>query len=210
GVAEVLDRDVGLGAVGGDAADGAAVVARGEDVVLDAQSGQREERDLGLGGGLGRDLDEFLVVGLGEAVVEGGAAEAVTVGDLDDGHPGTVEGPDDVAHVLDRELVALVVRAVAQGRVGDPDVEIGAVRARGGVVRVGHVQGCHTPDVAVAGLVLAMSSAGLVAAGVRMAGVPADGGRESTAPSSATKSAPRALRLVSSVGGSNCGSWSRR
>src|SRR5699024_5670417 len=158
---------------------GAAVVARGEDVVLDAQSGQREERDLGLGGGLGRDLDEFLVVGLGEAVVEGGAAEAVTVGDLDDGHPGTVEGPDDVAHVLERGLVARVVRAVQQGRRGDPGVEIGGVCARGGVVRRGHVHVWHTPDVAVASLVFAMSSATLVAAVVMMSRLSAYGGSKS-------------------------------
>ena len=38
-------------------------------------------------GGLGRELDQFLLRGLGEPVVERRATEAVAVGDLDDGHP---------------------------------------------------------------------------------------------------------------------------
>ena len=114
GVPEVLDGDVGLGAVGGDAADRSAVVASRENVVLYPQAGQGEERDLGLLGGLRRDLDELLVVGLGEAVVERRAAETVTVRDLDDRHAGAVEGGHDVADVLDRELVPLVMRAVPQ------------------------------------------------------------------------------------------------
>src|SRR5699024_2313389 len=139
------------------------------------------------------------------AVVERGSTEAVAVGDLDDGHTRAVEGADDVAHVLDRALVALVVRAVPQRGVGDPDVELGAVRARVGVVRVGHVHVCHTPS-----LFLAMSSPTLVAAAVMMSRLPAYGGRKSPAPSTSTKIATRAIPPVISVGGSNCGSCSSR
>ena len=60
------------------------------------------------------DLDELLVVGLGEAVVERRAAKTITVGHLDDGDTGAVKCGDDVADVGNRELVALVVRTVTQ------------------------------------------------------------------------------------------------
>ena len=61
GQPEVLDRDVGLGAVGGDPADRAAVVLGLLDVVLGAHAGQHQEGDLGLFGGLGRQLDQLLL-----------------------------------------------------------------------------------------------------------------------------------------------------
>ena len=124
GVAEVLDGDVGFGAVGGDAADGGAVVLGDLDVFFDADAGQHEERDFGVLGCVGGDGDEFLFGGFGESVVEGGSAEAVAVGDFDDGDAGVVEGGDDVADFGGGELVAFVVGAVTQGGVGDPDVEI--------------------------------------------------------------------------------------
>ena len=52
---------VGLGAVGGDPADRAAVVLRLLDVVLGADAGQHQEGDLGFLGGLGRELDQLLL-----------------------------------------------------------------------------------------------------------------------------------------------------
>ena len=55
---EVLDRDVGLGAVGGDPADLSAVVLSGADVVLGAETRQHQEGDLGALRGLGRRLDQ--------------------------------------------------------------------------------------------------------------------------------------------------------
>ena len=162
GEAEVLDRDVGLGAVGGDPADRGAVVVGGLDVLLDAQSGQHQEGDLGVLGGLRRELDQFLLGGLGEAVVEAGATEAVTVGHLDHRHTGVVEGGDDALHLFLGELVALVVRAVAQRGVGDPDVESVVV---------------HRAPPATAAASLAISSPTLVAAAVMMSRLPAYGGR---------------------------------
>ena len=54
GQPEVLDRHVGLGAVGGDSADRPAVVLRFFDVVLGAHPGQHQERDLGVFRGLAR------------------------------------------------------------------------------------------------------------------------------------------------------------
>ena len=122
GQPEVLDGHVGLGAVGGDPADRAAVVLRLLDVLLGADTGQHQERDLGFLGRLGRELDQFLLRGFGEPVVEARPAEPVAVGDLDDRHARGVERRDDGVHFVLGELVTLVVRPVAQRRVGHPDV----------------------------------------------------------------------------------------
>jgi hypothetical protein len=43
------------------------------------------------------------------------------VGDLDDRHAGGVQAGDDIADLLDGELVGDSVRAVAQRGVDDPD-----------------------------------------------------------------------------------------
>ena len=125
GQPEVLDGHVGLGAVGGDAADRAAVVLRLFDVLFGADAGQHQERDLGFLGGLGCELDQLLLRRLGEAVVEARPAEPVAVGDLDDRHTRGVERRDDGVHFVLGELVTLVVRPVAQRRVGHPDVPDG-------------------------------------------------------------------------------------
>ena len=97
GQPEVLDRHVGLGAVGGDPADLAAVVLRLLDVLLGAHTRQHQEGDLGFLRGLGRELDQFLLRGFGEPVVEARSTQPVTVGDLDDRHSRGVERRDDGA-----------------------------------------------------------------------------------------------------------------
>ena len=74
-----------------------AVVRRLVDVFLGAHAGQHQEGDLGLLGGLRGELDQLLLGGLGEAVVERRAAEAVAVGHLDDRHARGVERGDDRA-----------------------------------------------------------------------------------------------------------------
>ena len=112
--AEVLDGHVGLGAVRGDAADRAAVVLRLPDIVLGPDARQHQEGDLGVGDRLGGDLDQFLLRGFGESVVEARSAEAVAVGHLDHRHTGRVQGRDDGLHLLLGELVTLVVRSVPQ------------------------------------------------------------------------------------------------
>ncbi|MNV40262.1 hypothetical protein D3C71_1318630 [compost metagenome] len=66
-----------------------------------------------------------------EAVVEGGALQAVTVGDFDGVDLGFVQGAGDVLHVLDRVLVAHGVAAVAQGHVGDVQL-LARVEGHGG------------------------------------------------------------------------------
>ena len=126
GRAEVLDRDVGLGAVGGDAGDRGAGRVGVLQVVHRAEAGEHEDGDLGLGGLVDGGRDELHLVDLGEAVVEARAAEAVAVRDLDDLHAGRVEGVHDAAHLLLGELVAHRVRAVAQRGVGDPQVALAA------------------------------------------------------------------------------------
>jgi hypothetical protein len=113
GQPEVLDRHVGLGAVGSDPADRAAVVLRLFNVFFGAHAGQHQEGDLGFFGRLGGELDQLLLGGLGEAVVERRAAQSVAVGHLDDRHPGRVERRDDRLDLVLGELVAFVVRAVA-------------------------------------------------------------------------------------------------
>lgn len=168
GQAEVLDGHVGLGAVRGDPADRAAVVLGLLDVLLGAHPGQHQEGDLGVLGGLGGQLDQLLLGGLGEPVVEARAAQPVAVGDLDDRHPRGVQGRDDGLHLVLGELVALVVAAVAQRRVGQPDVPN----------RVEEDIGSHcAPPAVVASVSLAISSPTLVAAAVMMSRLPAYGGR---------------------------------
>ena len=122
---EVLLGGVGLGAVRGDPADRAAVVLRLRGCRpwcrRRAASGRRSWRCFAVSR---RDLDQLLLRGVREAVVEARPAEPVAVGHLEHRHPGLVEGGDDRAHLLGGELVALVVRAVAQAGVGQADVEV--------------------------------------------------------------------------------------
>ena len=125
---EVLLGDVGLGAVGGDPADHAAVVLGGADVVLGADAGQHQEGDLRVLRRLRGDLDELLLGGVREAVVEARPAEPVAVGHLEHRHTGLVERGDHRAHLVAGELVPLVVRPVAQAGVGQADVEVVAPR----------------------------------------------------------------------------------
>ena len=165
GQAEVLDGHVGLGAVGGDPADRPAVVLRFLDVLLGAHAGQHQEGDLGLFGRLGGQLDQFLLGSLGEPVVEARAAQPVTVGDLDDRHARGVQGGHDGTHLFLGELVAFVVGAVPQRRVGQPDVPD----------RVEEDVGAHacTPPAVADKDSFAISSPTLVAAAVMMSRLPA-------------------------------------
>ena len=184
---EVLNRHVGLGAVGGDPADLTTVVLCGPDVVLGAETRQHQERDLGLLRRLRGGLDQLLLRGFGEAVVERRPAQTVAVGHLDDRNTGVVEGSDDRAHLVLGELMTLVVAAVAQRRVGDADVERVGVLA--GVCHQIHCCRAHagTPNFC-----FAISSPTLVAAAVMMSRLPAYGGRKSPAPSTSTKIDTRA------------------
>ena len=120
-------------------------------------------------GRLGRELDQLLLGRLGEPVVEARPAEPVAVGDLDDRHARGVQRRDDRADFVLGELMTLVVRPVAQRRIGHPDVPDG----------VEENVGAHAwPPPAVADRdSLAISSPTLVAAAVMMSRFPAYGGR---------------------------------
>src|SRR6185312_17527951 len=109
--------------------------------------------------------DQLLLGGLGKPVVEARAAKAVAVGDLDDGHARGVQGSHDGADLVAGELMAFVVRTVAQRRVGHPDVPD---RVEENIGR----HDCAPPAVA-ARLSLAISSPTLVAAAVMMSRLPA-------------------------------------
>ncbi|SKU49982.1 Uncharacterised protein [Mycobacteroides abscessus subsp. abscessus] len=125
GEPEVLDRDVGLGAVSGDATDRPAVALRLDDVFLGAYARQHQEGDLGIRRGLGGKLDQFLLRGFRESVVERGSAQTVAVSHLDDRDAGAVQRRHDSPHLVRGELMPLVVRAVTQRRIGDPHVPCG-------------------------------------------------------------------------------------
>jgi hypothetical protein len=129
-LAEVLDGDVGLGAVGGDPGDRGACLVRPVQVVDGPEPGQHEDGDLGLRRLVDGRPDELESRRPGEAVVEARAAEAVAVAHLDDLHAGGVERVDYPAHLLLGELVGHRVRTVAQRRVGDPQVALATTRAR--------------------------------------------------------------------------------
>ncbi len=91
-----------------------AVVLRLLDVLFGADTGQHEEGDLGFLGRLGGQLDQLLLGGLGEPVVEAGPAEPVAVGHLDDRHTRGVQRRDDGSDLVLGELMAFVVTPVPQ------------------------------------------------------------------------------------------------
>ena len=118
---EVLDRDVRLGAVGRHPGDRRARVEGLLQVAHGAQAGKQEDGDLRLTRLVHGCRDELHVVDGAEAVVEAGAAEPVTVRDLDDLHAGGIECVYDRANLVLGEAMRHRVAAVPQRRVRDPD-----------------------------------------------------------------------------------------
>jgi hypothetical protein len=118
---EMLDRHVGLRAVGRDPHDRGAGVARLVQVGHGADAGQEQDGDPGVARHVDRRGHQVDLVGVREAVVERRAGEAVAVSDLDDGHAGLVQRARHGPYLIDRELVGYRVAAVAQGGVGDPN-----------------------------------------------------------------------------------------
>ncbi len=97
---EMLDRHVGLGAVRRDPGDRRARLTRPPEVFHRAHSGQQQHCDLRGLRFFGRGPDEPDLVHRGEAVIEGRAAEAVAVRDLDDRHPRRVQGGDHLTNLM--------------------------------------------------------------------------------------------------------------
>ncbi|CDQ47063.1 hypothetical protein BN1047_04981 [Mycolicibacterium neoaurum] len=170
GQPEMLDRDISLGAVSGDAADLPTVVLRFLDVLLGAHTRQHQKSDLGVFGGLRRELDQLLLRGFGKPVVERRTTQPVTMGDLDDRHPRSIKGRHDRAHLIGGELMTLVMRPITQRGVGHPDIPH---RIEENLTRAAHA--CTPAPAALRSL--AISSPTLVAAAVMMSKFPAYGGR---------------------------------
>ena len=130
GQAEMLDGDVGLGAVGGNPYDGQTEIGGSLDVCLGAQPGKEQGSDLGPSGRPNGRRHEQSFVSARKAVVERATAQAITVADLDNGHTGVVEGGDNGSDVVLGELVMDGVRAVSKRGVCHPDVEVVSVGHR--------------------------------------------------------------------------------
>ncbi|MNE55858.1 hypothetical protein D3C80_1507230 [compost metagenome] len=122
GHADVLLGDVGLGAVGGDADGRHAAVHRHLQVVDRADARQQQGGHLGLLELRDHRAEVFLVAVRREAVVDRTTAQAVAVGDLDQRHAGGVEALGHGDHLLEADLVALGVHAVAQAHVVQGDL----------------------------------------------------------------------------------------
>ncbi|MDT4826956.1 hypothetical protein FQZ97_602820 [compost metagenome] len=92
-----------------------------------ADAGQQQHGEAGVLDDVGGGFDP-LQIGVGaEAVVEGRALQAVTMGDFNGVHLRRIQGAGDGLHLVEGILVADGVAAVAQGHVGD--VELLAVHA---------------------------------------------------------------------------------
>ncbi|MCY1442278.1 hypothetical protein D9M71_586420 [compost metagenome] len=121
GHADVLLGDVGLGAVGRHA-NGGYAAAVGHLQVLDrADAGQQQRRYLGLLELRNHRLKIFAVAVRREAIVDGRAAQAVAMGDFDQRHAGGVEAGGHRNHLLQADLVALGMHAVAQAHIVQSD-----------------------------------------------------------------------------------------
>ena len=118
---DVLDRNVGLGAMGRDAnrphAD-----AVGSFEILDRPDARKQQGgEHTVGQDIG-DLFEPLPIGMcAEPVVERRSGEAVAVGDLDGIAPCRIDRLCDLANMIEAVLMADGVHAVAQGDVLDVD-----------------------------------------------------------------------------------------
>ena len=120
-LADVLLRDVGLGAMGGHADGAHAQVFGHEQVVHGADARNQEGRNLGLLHQWNHGAQVFLVGVGGESVVDRAAAQAVAMGDFDQRHASGVQAAGDALHLVERHQVALGVHAVAQRHVVDGD-----------------------------------------------------------------------------------------
>ena len=87
-----------------------------------AKARHEEDRNLGLLHPGRNGVDVFLVAGQRKAVLQGVAAQAGAVGHLDVGHAGLVKRGANLDHLLDADLFALGVHAVAQAHVMQNDL----------------------------------------------------------------------------------------
>ncbi|MNN46390.1 hypothetical protein D3C81_1607700 [compost metagenome] len=117
----MLLRHVGFGAMGGDADGLHADAVRHAQVFDGADAGQQQRGHARVLQFAQHRAQVFLVAVRGKAVVDRGAAQAIAVGHFDQRHAGGVQAAGDALHLLQRDLVALRVHAVAQGHVVQGD-----------------------------------------------------------------------------------------
>ncbi len=117
GVLDVLDGDVGLGAVGGDANGVGAAVPRLLQALDGPDAREQKNRQFGVGHHFAGGADEIQLGVLGEPVVDGGACQTVTVADLDDVHPGCVKAAGNGLDLIGGKAVAYGVATVAHCRI---------------------------------------------------------------------------------------------
>ena len=124
---DMLPRDVGLGAMRGDADAARAGIVGGLQIVHRADARQEQDCHQRMLHFLRDGGDPLGVVMQAEAVVEGRAGEPVAMADFDGVHPGGVECAGDCTHLVQRIAVAQRVHAVAQRYVLDEElIRIGA------------------------------------------------------------------------------------
>ena len=122
---DMLARDVGLGAVGGDAHDARAGIVGGAQVVDGADAGQQQGGNLCALYFLGNGANPLDVGMRAKAVIEAAALQAVAMRHFDRIDAGGVEGARDCPHLPQAVLVAHCVAAIAQRHVGDVDFFLG-------------------------------------------------------------------------------------
>ncbi|MNV52750.1 hypothetical protein D3C71_1448590 [compost metagenome] len=116
---DVLARDIGLGAVRGDAHHAHAGVVRGLEVMDGANARQQQRGDLGVLDHAGHGFYPLKIGMRAKAVVEARALQTVAMRDFDGIDLGRIERLGDLFDLGDAVLVANRVAAVAQGHVGD-------------------------------------------------------------------------------------------
>jgi hypothetical protein len=122
GGSDVLRRDVGLGAMRGDAHHAGTGAMRVLEVVHTADAGQQKRGDLGPLHHSRNRFDPFQIGMRAESVDAARYGQPVAVGDLDGVHPTRVERLGDRHRLFDAVLMAHGMHAVAQGDVADVQI----------------------------------------------------------------------------------------
>lgn len=179
GHADMLAGHIGLGAVGGHAKGRHPMLMGHLQVVEGADARQQQRRHLGL-----LELGDYraeigLVAVSGHAVVERGPAQAIAMGDLDQRHAGGVQPGGHRHHLLQADLVALGMHAIAQAHVVQQHVPTLQVHRRA-PQRAGS---CRVPLWACSANISAVRRP----AAVMMSRLPADLGRKSPSPCTSMK-----------------------
>ena len=105
GSLEVLEGDVGLGAMGCNAGNRCTRLAGAAQVLDGADTGYQKDGDPSSSSLVGSDCNQFELVLPHEPVVEAGAAETIPVGDLHDLDARSIKCAHNDSHLLGGELM---------------------------------------------------------------------------------------------------------